>query len=180
MPTVKQKTKRKTGRPSKRSKEVEETLFRALRSGVANESACYIAGIDPETAARWKRSDSGFAAAVKKSKAHARAKLAATMFERATTGGDTTAAIWWMKCQDPEFRESKDKHLSVPGLGEVRDQSGIASAVLAAVNQVIDGQASPAALRDFVASLEAASALIERSEIDERLKKVEAALTVKV
>lgn len=164
---------RKVGRPTKRTKEVEEALFRALQSGVAIRSACYVAGVDPDTVLSWRKSDPSFSVAVEKAQSMARQRVAAAMFERAVNGNDTTAGIWWMKCQDPEFREPRDKNIVVPLAKAIRDQAGIAEAIFAVANQVLAGKVSPHALRDVVTALGDASTLLERVDLESRLNKIE-------
>lgn len=171
--------KRKVGRPTKRTKEVEEAIFRALRSGVAYRSACHIAGVTPNAVDEWRRLDQDFCAAIEKAKGNARARVAASMFDRAVSANDTTAAIWWMKCQDPEFREPRDKNIVVPLAKAIRDQAGIAEAIFAIANQVLAGKVSPHALRDVVTALGDASTLLERVDIETRLAKIEQNLDAK-
>lgn len=170
---------RKVGRPTKRTKEVEEAIFRALRSGVAYRSACFIAGVTYDAVDDWRKKDDDFSAAIEKAKSNARARVAAAMFERAVNGNDTTAGIWWMKCQDPEFREPRDKNIVVPLAKAIRDQAGIAEAIFAVANQVLAGKVSPHALRDVVTALGDASTLLERVDLETRLAKIEQNLDAK-
>tara|TARA_R110000765_G_scaffold223131_1_gene327268 strand:+ start:766 stop:1182 length:417 start_codon:yes stop_codon:yes gene_type:complete len=52
----------KTGRPSKRTPEIEAKLTRALGNGLSRDSASKFAGIGRETLAQWAKKDATFGA----------------------------------------------------------------------------------------------------------------------
>jgi hypothetical protein len=56
--------KRKAGRPTKRSKAIEERLFKALSQGAPYALACGAAGIHLDTFMAWRRADPAFQAEV--------------------------------------------------------------------------------------------------------------------
>ena len=52
----------KNGRPTKRSEEIENKIFRALGNGMSRDSASKYAGIGRETLSRWEKKDATFGA----------------------------------------------------------------------------------------------------------------------
>ena len=72
----------KTGRPTKRTPEIEAKVFRALGNGLSRESASKFAGIGRETLARWEKRDATFGAKL----AEIEAAWELSMVEAATEG----------------------------------------------------------------------------------------------
>jgi hypothetical protein len=52
----------KTGRPTKRTEDIENKIFRALGNGMSRDSASKYAGIGRETLSRWEKKDATFGA----------------------------------------------------------------------------------------------------------------------
>jgi len=52
----------KNGRPTKRTEEIENKLFKALGNGLSRDSASKYAGIGKETLLRWSKKDATFGA----------------------------------------------------------------------------------------------------------------------
>lgn len=52
----------KNGRPTKRTEEIENKLFKALGNGLSRDSASKYAGIGKETLSRWSKKDATFGA----------------------------------------------------------------------------------------------------------------------
>ena len=52
----------KTGRPTKRTEDIENKIFRALGTGMSRDSASKYAGIGRETLSRWEKKDATFGA----------------------------------------------------------------------------------------------------------------------
>lgn len=59
-----------------------------------------------------------YALELERGKALANAKVAQTLFERATKDRDTTAAIWWTKAR-MGWTDKTDVNLKVTGLGDI-------------------------------------------------------------
>jgi hypothetical protein len=95
------------GRPTKRTKDIEVTIHKALSVGCSLDNAAWMAGIDPETLRRWRREDPTFAGSCEKAKSEATFKVASGLFRRATEDDDNTCAIFYLKTRAPEFRENK-------------------------------------------------------------------------
>ena len=72
----------KTGRPTKRTPEIEAKVFRALGNGLSRDSASKFAGIGRETLSRWEKKDATFGAKL----AEIEAAWELQMVEAATEG----------------------------------------------------------------------------------------------
>ena len=72
----------KTGRPTKRTPEIEAKVFRALGNGLSRDSASKFAGIGRETLSRWEKRDATFGAKL----AEIEAAWELSMVEAATEG----------------------------------------------------------------------------------------------
>jgi hypothetical protein len=102
------------GRPTKRTKQIEETIHKALSVGCSLDNSAWMAGIDPETLRRWRREDPTFAGSCEKARSGATYKVASGLFRRATEEDDNTCAIFYLKTRAPEFRENKAAETDQP------------------------------------------------------------------
>lgn len=96
----------KTGRPTKRTPEVERTIRAALGKGLSYQTAAELAGILPDTLRRWRRDDTDFSADCKRAKAEGKANIVGKLIENANSG-NVTAQIFWLKTRTEEFREHR-------------------------------------------------------------------------
>ena len=97
---------RVTGRPTKKTPTVLETLLKALREGVPEKSAARIAGISPRTLQNWKSEDEEFAESV----AGARDdpdNLARRTLVESMQNGDVETAKFWVSRRCEEFAPPK-------------------------------------------------------------------------
>lgn len=67
---------RRTGRPSKRTPDVEALILKALGVGLSYEVAADFAGIHRDTLLSWRRTDETFSAAVKEATARGKVGVA--------------------------------------------------------------------------------------------------------
>jgi hypothetical protein len=124
--------KKRRGRPSKLTKEVQETAIDLAKKGKTEVQISEIIGVHPTTLSYWKGNYKQFSYALKEAKQDADDLVEASLFRKATgyyhteekvfltrdggvkrvetvkhTPPDTTAAIFWLKNRRPErWRES--------------------------------------------------------------------------
>ncbi len=96
------------GRPTKRTPEVEQILLDALGLGLSYESSAKLARIAHSTFEEWMRNDSDFRAICEEARMVPARTCAHYLMEQAREGS-SAAAIFFLKCRAPEFREPKDE-----------------------------------------------------------------------
>lgn len=132
-------TKKKTGRPTKRTPDVEKLIIKALGVGLSYEVAADFAGIHRDTLLDWRRKDEAFSAAIKGATARGKVGVAGKLMELIRSG-NVAATIFWLKTRTEEFREIRpDKQVDTEAMaGELE---AAARAMRATVTGPEDGYA---------------------------------------
>ena len=103
----------KTGRPSKRTPEVEALIIKALGVGLSYEVAADFAGVHRDTLLAWRRSDETFSAAIKEATARGKVGVAGRLMSL-IQNGNVAATIFWLKTRTEEFRELRQDRTADP------------------------------------------------------------------
>lgn len=163
---------RKVGRPTKRSPEIEGKILAILRAGVPLSAAARSVGVCKDTLEDWRKADEDFSAACEEAMGSAEASMTVRLIKQAEEG-NVAAAIYWLKCRCPEMREPKERperiDLGVP----ISGVDGLRRMILAIAQQVADGVVPISALRDAADAADKASGVIERSDLENRIKALE-------
>lgn len=104
---------RRTGRPSKRTPDVEALILKALGVGLSYEVAADFAGIHRDTLLSWRRTDESFSAAVKEATARGKVGVAGRLMSLIQSG-NVAATIFWLKTRTEEFREIRQDRTADP------------------------------------------------------------------
>ena len=163
---------RPVGRPTKRTPAMVEVMCVAIREGCAPEAAARIAGIARSTLYEWLDVDEQFRTACERAAAEAKTRVAKALFDAATRDGNVTAAIWWQKCRDHEFREPKDQPVTLESRGD--GLQGMLAMMHEMARKVASGEVAPSVLADMATVVERVSAVIERADLEGRIAALEA------
>lgn len=93
--------KKHMARPTKRTPQVEERLFSALRDGNTRQAACAYAGISDQTLANWMARSLDFLEGVKKAEAEAEVRHVGNI-SRASHRGSWQASAFWLERRRPK------------------------------------------------------------------------------
>lgn len=104
---------KKTGRPSKRTPEVEALIVKALGVGLSYEVAADFAGIHRDTLLAWRRADEAFSASIKAATARGKVGVAGRLMSL-IQNGNVAATIFWLKTRTEEFREIRQDRNADP------------------------------------------------------------------
>ncbi len=102
-----EKPRRKMGRPTKRTPEVEAKIVEAVRGGNYVETAARYAGIAPPTFYEWQAKFPDFAELVKNARAEAEARNVTIIQQAART--QWQAGAWWLERSFPDRFGRKDR-----------------------------------------------------------------------
>lgn len=86
--------------------------------GMPSTDIAVIMGVDHGTLVKHAKTT------IEQGRIKANAKIASTLFDRATKQGDTTAAIWWTKAR-MKWSEKQEHEHSGPGGGAIQIITGI-------------------------------------------------------
>ncbi len=100
-------TGRPTGRPTKRTPEVEARIVEAIRGGNVYETAARYAGINPATFYDWQARFPDFADLVKNARAEAEARNVTLIQQAART--QWQAGAWWLERSFPDRYGRRDR-----------------------------------------------------------------------
>ena len=95
-----------TGRPTKRTDEVDRIVCDGLRLGLSYVSVAGLAGIHPDTLREWRRQDDDFSATCERANGQGKQRIVGKLVENALAG-NVTAQIFWLKTRTDEFREHR-------------------------------------------------------------------------
>ena len=104
-------SRRKNGRPTKRTEVVLKPLFAAIRIGVPYKLACMAAGISYDFFSNWRREDPVFDAEVEQAAAEPAVKLFKTIREQALETWQ--AGAWALERRYPEMFAKPEAQLNV-------------------------------------------------------------------
>ena len=104
-------SRRKNGRPTKRTEVVLKPLFAAIRIGVPYKLACMAAGISYDCFSNWRREDPVFDAEVEHAAAEPAVKLFKTIREQALETWQ--AGAWALERRYPEMFAKPEAQLNV-------------------------------------------------------------------
>lgn len=164
--------KRKTGRPTKRTPEIDGKILTVLKVGVPLSVAARAAGICRDTLEDWRKADPDFSAACEEAMGQAEASMTVRLIRQAEEG-NVTAAIYWLKCRCPEMREPKERPEKIELTEPIAGVDGLRQMLIAIAQQVADGKVPVSVLRDAAEATEKASSVIERSELESRIQSLE-------
>lgn len=110
-------------------------------------------------------------AACEKAEAEARRSFIVRLAKQSAEG-NVAATIYWLKCRCPEMREPKEQPAPVE-VGPINGAAAMSRMLLALTQQVADGKIPPSVLRDAAEAVEKASGVLERADLEDRVKKLE-------
>lgn len=100
---------KKTGRKAKEPTRNLEQIEALAMFGLTDDEIAVVLGVCRKTLFKWRKQDARLEEALQKGKSKADLSVVKSLYERATGGGDTTAAIFWLKNRQPDrWRDRRD------------------------------------------------------------------------